>query len=164
MSLPSPYRSLPVERRLALVTHDITASRESRDAYIQRLVARGGGFRPETLRKWKVEQLAREIVRRNIETLQDEVGMLQALYVELEPQIQIQFLDAAGVAHQNGQIPEDLTAPFAQPDAIGRAAQLVQETHGDDGRRYLRTIALYNGEAWPGLDGVIESGRVAGSV
>lgn len=158
MSLPSPYRTLPMERRLALVTHDISSNRQSRDGYIQRLVAKGGGFRPETLRKWKVEQLAREIVRRNVETLQDEIGMLQTLYVELEPQIQVDFLDAAGVAHTNGQIPEDLATPFAAVDVVARAAALLQEKHGDDGRRYLRTIAIYNGEAWPGLDGIIESG------
>ena len=153
----SPYRSLPQDKRLALVMHDLRTSRSSRDAYIMRLVSKGGGFRPETLRKWKVEQLAAEIVRRKIETLQDEVGMLRALYVEIEPQIQIDFLDAAGVVHQNGQIPEDLAAPFAAAHKVLEAANTVREKYGEDGERYLRTIALYNGEAWPGLPELMTS-------
>ena len=155
--MPSPYRTLPLDKRIGLVMHDLRSSRSSRDAYIMRLVSKGGGFRPETLRKWKVEQLAAEIVRRKLETLQDEVGMLQALYVEIEPQIQIDFLDAAGVSHQNGQIPEDLAVPFATSQQVFEAAGKVREKHGEDGERYLRTIALYNGEAWPGLPELMTS-------
>ena len=52
MAVPSPYRSLPVARRVALLTHEITHSRESRTTYITRVVSGGGGFRPETLKKW----------------------------------------------------------------------------------------------------------------
>ncbi len=162
MSQSSPYRSLPLERRTALVEHDLRNSKDSRDAYIMRLVAKGGGFRPETVRKWKIDQLAAEIVRRRLETLQDEVGMLQALYVELEPEMQAEFLTAAGVDHKNGQIAEDLAVPFADQPAVVAAAAKLRDAHGDDGVRYLRTIALYNGEAWPGLgDWLIEnSGEV----
>ena len=162
MATPSPYRTLPVEKRTALVMNDLRTSKDARDNYIMRLVSKGGGFRPETVRKWKIEQLAAEIVRRKLETLQDEVGMLQTLYVELEPSIQSDFLDAAGVRHDNGQIPEDLTVPFADESAVRRAALLLREKHGEDGERYLRTIALYNGEAWPGLAEMVASEIVRG--
>lgn len=147
----SPYRSLPADRRLALVTHDVTANRQSREGYIQRIVARGGGFRRETLRKWTPGQLAREIVRANLETPSDELGLLQTLYVELEPAIQIAFLEATGVAHDGASIPDDLKPPFADAATVRRAATALVETYGDDARRYLLTIALYNGEAWPGI-------------
>lgn len=151
----SPYRSLPADRRLALVTHDLTANRQSRDGYIQRIVARGGGFRRETIRKWTPAQLAREIVRANLETPHDELGLLQTLYVELEPAIQIAFLEATGVAHQGASIPDDLTPPFADSATVRKAALALVENHGDDARRYLMTIALYNGEAWPGIEAVL---------
>lgn len=147
----SPYRSLPADRRLALVTHDVTANRQSREGYIQRIVSRGGGFRRETLRKWTPAQLAREVVRASLETPHDELGLLQTLYVELEPAIQIAFLEAAGVAHQGASIPEDLKPPYADAATVRRAATALVETHGDEGRRYLLTIALYNSEAWPGI-------------
>lgn len=148
----SPYRTLSAAQRLTLVTHDITHHRESRDGYISRIAARGGGFRPAKLRGWSPEQLAREVVRHNLETPQDELGLLIALYVELEPAIQIAFLDAAGVRHEGGTIPEDLTPPFAPAAAVCAAADLVVERFGADGVRYLRTIAWYNGDAWPGLE------------
>jgi hypothetical protein len=151
MVFVSPYRSLPPARRVALLSHEIQSSRESRNAYVQRLVSGGGGFRPETLKKWPPEQLAREVVRRGIETLHDEAALLQLLYVELEPQLQIDFLDGAGVPHEKGVIPEALQAPLADAAAVRKSAEALIAKHGDEGRAYLRTIAVYNGEAWPGL-------------
>ncbi len=151
MAVPSPYRSLPVASRVALLTHEITHSRESRATYITRVVSGGGGFRPETLKKWPPEQLAREIVRRGLETLHDEAALLQLLYVELEPQLQIEFLDGAGVRHEKGVIPEDLQAPCADAATVRRSAEALIAKHGDEARTYLKTIAVYNGDAWPGL-------------
>ena len=155
MALPSPYRSLSPERRLALVLHTITTSRESRALYIQRLVARGGGFRAVTLQAWAPDRLAREVVRMKAESPQDELDLLQLLYVELEPAIQSTFLDAAGVPHENGRIGDETEPPYADAEAVRRAAALVSERHGDDGQRYLRTLARYNREGWPGIDAVV---------
>jgi len=151
MATSSPYRMLPIDRRVDLVAHDLKSSKEARDGYIQRMVSRKGGFRPVTLRSWPVDKLAREIVRLNMETPQDELGLLQTLYVEREPDLQIAFLDGAGVAHSNGQIPEDLATPFADPARVRRAAEQLIAQRGDAARHYLRTIAYYNGEAWPNL-------------
>ena len=155
MAISSPYRTLPAERRIALVTHEITSNRQSRDGYIARIVSRGGGFRPEKLRKWPADQLAREVVRHNLESFQDELALMVLLYVELEPAIQTSFLDALGVAHTNGSIPEGLEPPFADAAKVAGAAAGLVAQFGDDARRYLRTIAMYNGEAWPGLGEVV---------
>jgi hypothetical protein len=151
MPTPSPYRSLPPERRLALVLHALTISREARALYTQRLIARGGGFRAVTLNSWPADKLAREIVRMKAEQPQDELDLLHLLYVELEPAIQIAFLDAAGVAHEKGVMPEQLEAPFADEAAVRRAATAVVEQHGDDGARYLHTLARYSAAGWPGI-------------
>lgn len=147
----SPYRSLPSARRVALVAHAISTSREARALYVQRLVARGGGFRAAALNTWPAERLAREVVRINVENAQDELDLLQLLYVELDPSVQITFLDAAGVAHENGRLPDELAVPYADSDAVRRAAVAVRELHGEDGARYLRTLARYAAEAWPGI-------------
>lgn len=155
MTTLSPYRTLPAERRLALVTHEIANNRQSRDGYIMRIVSRGGGFRPEKLRKWPADQLAREVVRHNLESFQDELGLMVLLYVELEPEIQVTFLDALGVEHTNGSIPEGLEPPFADAVRIREAATALVGTFGDNAQRYLRTIAMYNAEAWPGLTDVV---------
>ncbi|MCU0626095.1 MAG: hypothetical protein MUF21_06350 [Gemmatimonadaceae bacterium] len=41
----SPYRTLPVERRVALVHHLVRADRAAHATFVSRIVAKGGGFR-----------------------------------------------------------------------------------------------------------------------
>jgi hypothetical protein len=156
MSKPvSPYRSLPSDRRLAVVTHFIKSSPQARELYIQRMASRPGGFRAVTLRSWPPDRLATEVVRLNAQTPQDELDLLHLLYVELEPAIQITFLDAAGVPHENGRMVEDLEIPYADEAAVARAASAVRAQHGEDGERYLRTLARYSPVAWPGIDRMV---------
>lgn len=155
MASPSPYRSLSAARRLALVTHAIKLNKESRAGFVQRMVTRGGGFRAVTLQSWPPDKLAREVVRLNAETAEDELSLLHLLYVDLEPAIQVTFLDVAGVPHEAGKIPDALKPPYADAAAVARAAATVRDQHGDDGRHYLATIARYNLESWPGLDVVL---------
>lgn len=157
MAPQTPYRLLPVERRIALVTYDLKHNRDSRPEYIRRLVARGGGFRPATIQKWPLDQLAREIVRRQLEGLPEELGLLQLLYVELEPETQITFLDAAGVKHEKGVIAEDLEPPYTDAAGVKRGVEAVRATCGEAGEHYLRTIALYNGDGWPEISAALEN-------
>ncbi len=155
MSKSSLYRALPATRRVALVQHAIANFKGTRALYAQRLVAKGGGFRAATLVAWPVERLAREVVRLNAENAQDELELLQLLYVDLEPAIQIAFLDTAGVTHEKGAIPEGTEPPYANAEAVARAAALVKEQHGDNGLHYLGVLVRYNLAAWPGLDALI---------
>lgn len=131
------------------------ASREGRDAFIQRLVERGGGFRAVTLRTWPIDKLAKEIVRMKAETANDELDLLQLLYVDLEPGIQTTFLDAAGVKHENGKMPDELEPPFSDEEGVKRGVAAVRGKHGDDGEHYLRTIARYSRDGWPGIEALV---------
>jgi hypothetical protein len=151
MATLSPYRSLPAERRVALVTHAIKSSKEAKAVYVARMLARGG-FRQSTLMQWPADKLAAEVVRTKAESSSDELDLLHLLYVQLEPAIQITFLDAAGVKHENGSMPEDIKSPFADAAAVERAATRVWQHHGDDGMRYLRTLARYARNDWPGIE------------
>lgn len=155
MPTPSPYRTLSSDRRIALITHAINATREARAHYIQRLADRPGGFRAVTLKTWPVDRLAREVVRLNAESAHDELDLLQLLYVDLDPSIQITFLDAAGVRHQAGSIDEQLEPPYVDAEMVRGAAAVVRVRHGDDGTRYLRTLARYNPAAWPGIEALV---------
>jgi len=157
MASSTPYRQLSSERRIALVTRAIKHSRDLRAMLASRMLSRGGGFRPATLMQWPADKLAREVVRLGVETAEDELNLLNLLYVEFEPEIQSAFLDAVGVAHTNGQMPDDLQPPFASAELVMRAARVVVERFGENGRHYLVTIAKYNAEGWPGLDVVIAS-------
>jgi hypothetical protein len=150
MANPTPYRTLPAEKRIALVKHMITASKEGRTLYLARLAAKTG-FRPVTLQSWPADKLAHEIVRTRAETADDELNLLHLLYVELEPAVQSTFLDAAGVRHENGVMAEDLEPPYADEAAVKRGIEAVRSQHGDDGERYLQTLARYSADGWPGI-------------
>jgi len=156
MSKTSLYRALPAARRVTLVQHAIASYKGARALYAQRLVAKGGGFRAATLMTWTPDRLAREIVRLNAESAQDELELLQVLYVDMEPAIQITFLETAGVAHEQGVIPEGLELPYATADQVAQAAAAVLAQHGDNGRHYLQVLVRYNLAAWPGLDTLID--------
>jgi hypothetical protein len=131
------------------------ASREGRDAFIQRLVERGGGFRAVTLRTWPIDKLAKEIVRMKAESAGDELDLLQLLYVDLEPAIQTTFLDAAGVKHENGKMPDDLEPPYTDEEGVKKGVASVRGKHGEDGEHYLRTITRYSRDGWPGIDKLV---------
>ncbi len=151
MATLSPYRSLPAAKRVALITHAISQQKGARARFAQRLVARGGGFRAASVQAWPVDRLAREVVRLGAENATDELELLQLLYVELEPTIQISFLDAAAVKHENGVIDEALEPPFASAEAVANAVQTVRAAHGEDGERYLHALVRYSTDAWPGI-------------
>src|SRR3954466_5403437 len=145
MANQSPYRSLPAEKRVALVTHVIKSSKEGRAIMVSRMMSRGG-FRAQTLQSWPAEKLAAEVVRMKAETGSDELDLLHLLYVELEPAIQSTFLDAAGGKHENGKIAEDLQSPYADASDVQRGITAVRGKHGEDGERYLKTLSRYAAE------------------
>ena len=119
-------------------------------------MAARGGFRVTTLQQWPAEKLAAEVVRTKAESSNDELDLLHLLYVTIEPAIQITFLDAAGVKHEKGNIAEDLASPYADAASVERGAQLVHDKHGDDGMRYLRTLARYAHSDWPGIADLVK--------
>ena len=150
----SPFKSLPMERRQWLVSQALTKHKGAKSLYAQRIAAKGGGFRAATLMSWPAEKVGKEALRLGALTAQDELELLQLLYVDLEPQYQVTYLDAAGVTHENGVLPEDLEAPYTDADGVRKGAEAVLAAHGDAGRHYLRTLVVYNLAAWPGLDAV----------
>jgi hypothetical protein len=154
MANPTPYRTLPSEKRVELVKHIISSGKEGRTLFIARLAARNG-FRPVTLQTWPADKLAREVVRTRAETADDELTLLHALYVEVEPGIQATFLDAAGVTHEGGVMAEDLEPPFTDAESVKRGVAAVRAKHGEDGERYLRTLERYSAEGWPGIGDAI---------
>ncbi len=151
----SLYRELPAAKRVSLVTTLMTNRKEARAVFIQRMVQRGGGFRAVTLQQWPVSKLAAEVVRLNAQSADDELDLLQALYVDVEPAIQETFLKVAGVKANGASIDESLEPPFADAAAVKKGAEAILAQFGDDAKHYLRTIAHYNGAAWPGVEAIV---------
>lgn len=156
MANPSLYRSLPAARRVALLTKLISERKETRALFIQRMTKRGG-FRAVTLLQWPAAKLAAEVVRMNAQTAEDELDLLQALYVDVEPQIQADFLAAAGVPADGAVIPEGAEPPYATAEAVAKAAAAIRAKHGAEAEHYLRVIARYNPAGWPGIEAIVSA-------
>ncbi len=63
------------------------------------------------------------------------------------------FLDALGIAHENGLIQEDEVKP--DPEKIGpAAARIASEFPADDVRLYLNTLLCQDPETWSALKGL----------
>lgn len=152
----SIYRELPAARRVALLTRLISERKDVKALYVQRMAKRGG-FRAVALMSWPAAKLAQEVVRMNAQTAEDEIDLLQALYVDIEPAIQADFLRAAGVKAEGATIDEALEPPYADAAAVKKAAEALREKHGDAARHYLRTIARYNPAGWPGIAEVLQA-------
>ncbi len=150
----SPWRELPAARRAAILTKLISERKEARALYIARMSKRGG-FRAVTLQLWPPAKLAQEVVRMNAQTADDEMDLLQALYVDLEPEIQATFLAAAGVKSDGASIDEAAQPPFTDAAGVAKGAQAIRAKFGADAEHYLRTIARYNAPGWPGVEALL---------
>ena len=113
---------------------------------------KGGGFRAATLMSWPADKLAKELVRLNAESASDELELLQLLYVDLEPAIQITFLDAAGVSHENGTMPEDLEMPYASAEAVAKIKSPLQLHYAGADERV--------NAGWPAYDAALKAAAV----
>jgi hypothetical protein len=160
MAAISPYRALTPDERAELIVRVIKANKATRALFVMRVLEKLRGFRAVTLQKWPADQLAREVVRLKAETPQDEFDLLLALYVELEPEIQIAFLDAAGVKHEKGAIDDELDPPYGDAAGVAAGVAAVRAAHGARGERYLQTLLFYNSELWPGIETLVTASEV----
>ena len=66
------------------------------------------------------------------------------------------FLDALGIAHENGLIQEDSVKP--DPEKIApAAAELVKQFPADDVWLYLNTLLCQDPETWGSLDETVKT-------
>lgn len=158
MSEPrSLYRELGHQRRLAAVVAELAASQDWREQLVRRLVLRGGGFRPETIRQWPPRKLAREVVTGNLETADEAINLVRCHYVNVEPAIQAEFLRLTDVPSDGATITASGDGPLTSAEMVGPAARALVTAHGDDGLHYLRCLAAFAASRWPGIGGVVTS-------
>jgi hypothetical protein len=67
------------------------------------------------------------------------------------------FLDALGIAHDNGLITAEHVTPPAAAALAEAAAKVKSSFDPADVDLYLRTLAALDGETWASLDGITQS-------
>ena len=117
------------------------------------LISQQKKFRPKTVVALDEDRKARHLA--SLPHLPDTLAARALVVYHLAEQRPMMgaFLDALGIAHENGLIQEDAVKP--EPDKIAPAvAQLTQQFPPEDVRVYLNTLLSQDPETWGGLAGL----------
>jgi hypothetical protein len=149
------------ERRAAATALWQNADRETRIA-LELVLAKELKFRPQSVHRLPIDKVVGRLVR-----LAEEVPeniLFQYLFhlhmADRRPLLR-EFLDAAGIPHDDGvlDLPEDYERP--DPGKVAAAAKDLVAAHGHEGLVYLATLKVADKEFWEGLDDALEGHPVA---
>ena len=114
------------------------------------LIAQQKKFRPKTIVALDVERKARHLA--TLPSLPDSIAARALVVYHLAEQrpMMAAFLDALGLAHDNGLIQDESAAPDPAkiPDA---AAQVARQFPSDQVRLYFKTLLAQDPETWGAL-------------
>jgi hypothetical protein len=114
------------------------------------LIAQQKKFRPKTVISLDTDRKARHLA--SLGLLPDAIAARALIVYHLAEQRPMMgaFLDALGIAHEDGLIKEDNVAPDSSKMAPA-AAQLAETFPAEDVRLYLNTLLCQDPETWGAL-------------
>lgn len=150
------WKQLSPERRLQAAEafwSDSNASVEHAEAIIA--IAQRIKFRPKSVIALPVEKKAKHLVAVGAVSELVAARLLVAYHLAHQRPMMGAFLDALGIAHEEGLInDEDMEAPPAE--RLAQAAKTLEEKFpADDVALYLSTLWWQDPETWGGLDALI---------
>lgn len=143
------------ERRAAAGALWRNADRDTREA-LELVLAKEMKFRPHSIRKLPVDTVVGRLVRM-AEDVPENVLFQYLFHLHMDERRPLlrEFLDAAGIPHEDGvlDLPEDFGEPDA--DAVAKAAEQLVKAHGHQALVYLATLKVADKAFWQGLDGTL---------
>ncbi len=120
------------------------------------LIAQQKKFRPKTVVGLDVDRKAKHLA--SIASLPEALAARALVVYHLADQRPMMgaFLDALGIAHDNGLIKDDSAKPDAAKIAAA-AAQIAKQFPAEDVRLYLTTLLCQDPETWGALRDVVMS-------
>jgi hypothetical protein len=114
------------------------------------LIAQQKKFRPKTVISLDVDRKTKHLA--SMATLPDSVAGRALILYHLAEQrpMMAAFLDALGIAHENGLIQEEDVKPEAAK-VPAAAAELAGKFPADDVKLYLNTLVCQDPETWSAL-------------
>lgn len=145
------WRQMTGTQRVA-ASRAFWADEETIDDQVQAaiLIAQQKKFRPKTVIALDLDGKARYLA--SLATLPDAIAARVLVVYHLGEQrpMMSAFLDALGIAHENGLIQEEHVTPDAAKMAPA-AAQISKQFPPEDVRLYLNTLACQDPQTWGGL-------------
>jgi hypothetical protein len=120
------------------------------------LIAQQKKFRPKTVVSLDLDRKSRHLA--SLVSLPDAMAGRALIVYHLAEQRPMMgtFLDALGIAHENGLIEADSVKP--DPAKLAPAADTLLQTFPPDAvRLYLSTLLCQDPETWGGLEGILRA-------
>ena len=151
------------ERRAAATALWQNSDRETRIA-LEQTLAKEMKFRPQTIHRLALDKLVGRLVRL-AEDVPENVLFQYLFHLHMADRRPLlgEFLDGAGIPHEDGVL--DLPEDFEGPDIakVGEAARELIAAHGHAALIYLATLKVADAKFWTGLDEVLEAHAADGT-
>ena len=154
------WKELPLSTRLALAdafwreAGDDTADTNAQHIEATLAIARRLNFRPKSIQALPIERKAKQLAQ--IADVSDTIAThaLIAHHFSAQRPLMAAFLDALGIANDNGMITaEEVTAP--EPEQLRDAIAKLSTFPADDVSLYLRTLSALDEDTWRHLPDVL---------
>jgi hypothetical protein len=152
------WKDMPPEKRL--IAADAFWREEQADIQMQHVdaivsIARRLNFRPKSVQALPIERRAKHLAQ--MSDVSDAVATraLISYHFTAKRDLMGAFLDALGIAHDNGLIGEESVPPPARERLKAAIVSLRSGFPQEDVDLYLRTLAVLDGDTWAELDAAL---------
>lgn len=152
---------MPIEKRL--VAADAFWRDDQEDVQVQHVdaivsIAKRLNFRPKSVQALPLERRTTHLAR--LADVSDAVATraLISYHFSARRDLMGAFLDALGIAHENGLIQEDSVPAPPREKLVAAIAAVRQSFPADDVELYVRTLATLDGDTWAEAEAALEGG------
>ena len=121
-------------------------------------IAKRMNFRAKSVQALPIERRTRLLA--HLTDISDAVATraLISYHFTAKRDVMAAFLDALGIAHENGLIAEESVTPPTRDQLVAAIGRLRSAFPKEDVDLYLRTLSTLDGDTWAELDAALESG------
>lgn len=149
------WKQMPVEKRVAAAEafwQDEHGLEQQVEAVVA--IARKLKFRPKSVQQQPIERRAKQLAHMADVSETIATRALIAYHLTNERTMMGAFLDAMGIAHENGLITAE-EVPTPPADTIAKAAETLAKAYPADAvALYLNTLLTQDPDTWSALDGL----------
>ena len=149
------WKQMPVEKRVRAAEafwQDEHGVEQQMEAVV--LIARKLKFRPKSVQQQPLERRSKQLAHLNDVSETIATRALIAYHLAAERPMMGAFLDAMGIAHENGLITAEDMPPPAAETVVAAAATLAASFPADAVALYLNTLLTQDPDTWSALDGL----------
>lgn len=156
--LPSKlWKDLPIEKRVAVADAFWRDESDSDELDAQRVeaivaIAQRLNFRPRSVQSLPIERRAKQLA--HLPHVSDTIAAraLIAFHMVTKRPMMAAFLDAVGIAHEDGIITLE-EVPTPDPDKLAAGVNALRKGFPeDDVKLYLQTLSALDSQTWGGLE------------